>query len=172
MSTTKPSAAPAGVVDTTRSASPSRADASSHGWTSGGGTPSRAATSDISVAAASRRRAYTVTTAPIGASAANADAAVAPPPSSIAEPTDPTPSRCKADTRPGTSVLVPYQAPSTPPNKTVLAAPTSAATRSVRASSGITARLSGIVSEAPANPRASSVRNVSANCSSVHSTAS
>ncbi len=49
---------------------------------------------------------------------------------------------------PGTSVLCPCRRP--PENTTVFAAPTSRASGSISSSSGSTARLSGMVSDSPA----------------------
>jgi hypothetical protein len=72
---------------------------------------------------------------------------------------------------PGTSVLAPYHSPAIPPNSTVLATPTSATTRSVRSSNGITARFNGMVSDTPARPSPSSRSNVRGSTASSHSTA-
>ena len=58
------------------------------------------------------------------------------------------PRSARAASRPGTSVLWPWRRPAA--NTTVFAAPTSAASGSMWSSSGSTARLSGMVSDRPA----------------------
>ncbi len=138
----------AGVVAMTSGApSPSAASAQSAVRTA---TPRRSPHSCISSARA-RERTYTVTSPEqIRARAASAEEAVAPAPRMVAFSTLSTPRSWSAETMPGMSVLSPRRRPSLV-RTTVLTASTEAAVSLMPSSSGMTARLSGIVRDSPAH---------------------
>ena len=89
-------------------------------------------------------------------SAASADRAVAPPPSTTARSTGPTPCAASAAAIPGTSVFSPTRLPSR--SSTVFAAPTVSTIGEAASSSGSTAALSGMVSDSPAQDASSPAR--------------
>ena len=111
-------------------------------------TSSRDAASSRSSARAGSRTTTVASFAPSSRAAARAEQAVAPAPRIVMLPGTGAPASASASTMPRTSVLYPCRPSSR--NTTVFADPHPAATGSTWSSSGSTVRLSGIVSDSPA----------------------
>jgi len=110
--------------------------------------PSRAAASRRSPVLDGSRTTTVASPSPSSRTAARAEQAVAPPPRIVTLPGPVAPASASASMMPRTSVLYPCRPSSR--NTTVLAPPVAAATGSTCLSKGSTVRLSGIVSDSPA----------------------
>jgi hypothetical protein len=103
--------------------------------------------------------------APSEASAATAEHAVAPTPSTNPDPTASTPRSRNAATMPGTSVLVPRRRPPSS-SSSVLTADTVRATWSTSSHNGIAARFNGMVSDSPRHDASNPSTNAASPASS------